>query len=291
MPRSAPSQRRDILAAGAVVWRRKQEVLLVHRPRYDDWSFPKGKLDPGETLPAAAVREIAEETGLHVRLGPPLETQRYPSGNGMKAVHYWVGWAVGSDDVGGYLVNDEIDEVVWLPWEEAREKLTYPRDRDTLRKARTLRRKSRPLVVLRHGVARSRKAWRKDDRLRPLLKRGHDQALDLIPLLAAFDVTRVVSSSSTRCVQTVAPYADTTGWKLEQDGRLSEEGATAEGVVEIVDDLLHAGEGSVVCTHRPVLPALYDALRVDAVKLEAGAMLVAHHRKGRVVATELHHTR
>ncbi len=89
----------------------------------------------------------------------------------------------------------------------------------------------------------------------------------------------------------VAPYADTTGWKLEQDDRLSEEDATADGVVEIVDDLLHAGEGSVVCTHRPVLPAVFDALRVDGVKLEAGAMLVVHHRKGRVIATELHDTR
>src|SRR5689334_16387231 len=96
----------DVLAAGAVVLR-KGRVLLVHRPRYDDWSFPKGKLDPGETLPAAAVREVAEETGLDVRLGPPLTQQRYPTGGRMKSVSYWIGRVRDGHDVSGYEPNDE----------------------------------------------------------------------------------------------------------------------------------------------------------------------------------------
>lgn len=91
MAPSVDSNRPDVLAAGAVVWRRRREVLLVHRPAYDDWSFPKGKLDPGEWLPAAAVREVGEETGLAIRLGPPLRTQRYLNGDRMKSVYYWVG--------------------------------------------------------------------------------------------------------------------------------------------------------------------------------------------------------
>ena len=83
---------RDVRAAGAVVTRKGGDVLLVHRPKYDDWSFPKGKLDPGEHATAAAVREVAEETGLDVRLGPALLAQRYRMSNGrIKAVHYWVG--------------------------------------------------------------------------------------------------------------------------------------------------------------------------------------------------------
>jgi 8-oxo-dGTP pyrophosphatase MutT (NUDIX family)/phosphohistidine phosphatase SixA len=278
---------RDVRAAGAVVTRKGGEVLLVHRPKYDDWSFPKGKLDPGEHTVTAAVREVAEETGLDVRLGPALSPQRYRMSNGRwKSVDYWTARVVGSDDVSGYRPNAEIDDVEWVPWKDAVRRLTYPYDRETLAEARPLRRRTRALVVLRHGKARSRGAWKKDDRLRPLVQLGEAQAQRLVPLLAAFDVTVAHSSSSTRCVQTVAPYAEVTGWPVKLYDELSEEGATAEGVVDLVDALLDGGESAVLCTHRPVLPTVLDALRVPEAKLEPGAMLVVHHRKGRVVASE-----
>jgi len=191
-------QRRDVVAAGAVVFRPGREVLLVHRPRYDDWSFPKGKLDPDELAAVAGVREVAEETGLHVRLGPPLGDQRYPVAGRDKTVHYWVGWSVGDDDVSGYLVNDEIDEVVWLPEDEAAGRLSYDRDRVTLAEASPLRKKTHAVVVLRHAKARARRGWRRPDQERPLLASGHDQAQRLVALLAVYDATRVVSSSSVR---------------------------------------------------------------------------------------------
>src|SRR3954454_20668890 len=115
-----------IVAAGAVVLRKGPQVLLVHRPKYDDWSFPKGKLDRGEHVTAAAVREVAEETGLHVRLGPPLAGQRYPIGGGRtKSVSYWAGRAVGDDDVSRYQANDEIDQVEWVDYDEALDRLTH----------------------------------------------------------------------------------------------------------------------------------------------------------------------
>ncbi|CUR57711.1 NUDIX hydrolase [metagenome] len=279
---------RDVRAAGAVVTRKGGEVLLVHRPKYDDWSFPKGKLDPGEHVVTAAVREVAEETGLDVRLGPALSSQRYRMSNGrFKTVGYWTGRVVGSDDVSRYRPNDEIDSVQWVPWDAAMRRLTYSYDRDTLAEAKPLRRKTRALVVLRHGKARARDSWRRDDRIRPLLRLGEAQAQRLVPLLAAFDVTSVHTSSSTRCVQTVTPYVDTTGWPVKKYDELSEEDATAEGVVEVVDALLDSGESTVLCTHRPVLPTVLDALRVPDVRLDPGGMLVAHHRKGRVVATEV----
>jgi 8-oxo-dGTP pyrophosphatase MutT (NUDIX family)/phosphohistidine phosphatase SixA len=280
---------RNVVAAGAVVLGRGQRVLLVHRPRYDDWSFPKGKLDPAEHVTAAAVREIAEETGLHVRLSAPLTPHAYAvAGGRTKVVHYWIGRCVGDDDVSGYRVNDEIDEVVWVPATEAMERLSYSFDRATLREALERRKKTQALVVLRHGDARARKSWRKDDRLRPLLRSGTLQAERLVPLLAAYDVTSVASSSSTRCVQTIAPYAGLSGVEPELYDGLSEEDATKESVDAVVEDLVDRGEGAVLCTHRPVLPQVFESLGLDKVKLEPGGLLVAHHRKGRVLAVEQH---
>jgi 8-oxo-dGTP diphosphatase len=281
---------KDVLAAGAVVFRPGKRVLLVHRPRYDDWSFPKGKVDPGEHVTAAAVREVEEETGLHVRLGVPLSGQRYPvAGGRMKSVSYWVGRVVTDPDVSGYRPNAEIDEVRWVPYDEALDLLTHDHDRGTLRAAHRLRRRTHAVVVLRHGEARSRKAWRRqDDRLRPLIQAGREQAQRVIPLLAAYDVTRIMSSSSTRCVETVAPYADTTGWKLELEDGLSEEDANVPGVGALVDDLVAEGEGAVLCSHRPVLPTVFEALGLADPRLEPGGLLVAHVRKGEVVAAEVH---
>ncbi|MCY4726565.1 NUDIX domain-containing protein [Nocardioides sp. STR2] len=282
---------RDVRAAGAVVTRKGGEVLLVHRPKYDDWSFPKGKLDRGEHVVTAAVREVAEETGLDVRLGPALSCQRYRMSNGRwKTVDYWTARVVGSDEVSGYRPNAEIDAVEWVGWKEAGERLTYSYDRDTLVEARPLRRRTRALVVLRHAEARSRKGWKKDDRRRPLVRLGEAQSERLVPILAAFDVTVAHTSSSTRCVQTVMPYADVTGWPVKLYDELSEEDSTVEGVVDLVDDLLHGDldtGGAVLCSHRPVLPTVLDALEVPDVFLEPGSMLVVHHRKGRVVASEL----
>ncbi|MBB3042273.1 NUDIX hydrolase [Nocardioides soli] len=280
---------KDVLAAGAVVFRSGKQVLLVHRPRYDDWSFPKGKLDEGEHVAAAAVREVAEETGLHVRLGPPLSPQRYPvSGGRTKQVSYWVGRVVGSGDVSSYRPNDEIDAVEWVPYDEAMDRLSYEYDRATLKEARPRHRRTHALVVLRHSEARSRKEWDGEDRLRPLAQEGHVQAEQLVPVLAAYDVTRVVTSSSTRCVDTVAPYAATTGWRLESEDGLSEEDATAESVLAIVDALAAADESAVLCTHRPVLPSVLDSLGLPEAKLEPAAMLVVHLRQGTVTATEVH---
>ena len=121
-----------VLAAGTLPWRRRRgrlQVALVHRPRYDDWSWAKGKLDRGETFPVAGVRETLEETGLRVRLGHPLPTTTYTvasgSGRAVKEVRYWAAEVTGGD---GGLVH-EIDEVAWLEADEALERLTYAHDR------------------------------------------------------------------------------------------------------------------------------------------------------------------
>ena len=149
-------------AAGAVVIR-KDAVLLVHRPRYGDWSFPKGKLDRGELAPVAAVREVGEETGVRIRLGTPLGSQRYPAGSRMKTVSYWHGRVVGDHSVEDYLVNDEIDEVAWVPVRKASNGCPTPSTRPPSSEALATEWRTRALVVVRHAHARARKSWRKDD--------------------------------------------------------------------------------------------------------------------------------
>ncbi len=285
------AQASDVLAAGAVVFRPGREVLLVHRPKYDDWAFPKGKLDRGEAAPVAAVREVGEETGLRIRLGVPLASQRYLTGSRWKTVFYWTGRCVGDDDVSGYRPNHEVDKVLWVPYNDALGLMTYERDRDTLRAARKVRRRTYAVVVLRHSAARSRRTWRADDALRPLLREGRRQAESLVPVLAAYDVTRLVSSTSKRCVETLVPYAEATGLLLETTKRLSEEHLSAKAVTKLVDALVEGDRGAVLCTHGPVLPTVFDALGLEDPGLEKGEMLVAHLRNGEVRGTERHAVR
>ncbi|HEY9563443.1 MAG TPA: NUDIX hydrolase [Nocardioides sp.] len=285
-----------VITAAGVIVRSKDQVLVVHRPKYDDWSFPKGKLDRGEHITACAVREVREETGLDVRLGLPLVDQHYrvrpvvKSGVTVsdKVVHYWTGRVVGDRDVSGYRPNAEIDQVRWVPLDEAATLLTHSRDRATLAEAAAVPDRTRILIVLRHAKARSREHWHDDDRLRPLLKLGEGQAERLARVLAAYDITRLVSSSSTRCVQTLTPYAALCGRPVTTLDGLSEEDATPESVLASVDTLIASKKRAVLCTHRPVLPDVFFTLGLADPQLEPGQMLVVHHRRGAVLRTETH---
>jgi 8-oxo-(d)GTP phosphatase len=288
VPDHPDPQQPDIVSAGVVVTRKGGEVLLVHRPRYDDWSFPKGKLEPGESTPVAAVREAAEETGLRVRLGPPLAAQEYPVGTKSKVVHYWAARVVGHDDVSSYRPNEEIDDVRWCPRENAADLLSYSRDRETLADSGRYPKATRALVVVRHARAEARDDWPHEDRQRPLRGSGVKQAHGLVPLLAAYDVAEVVTSDSTRCVQTVTPYAEHARWPIAERPSLSEEGATKRRVAGVVADLLETPLSSALCTHRPVLPMVFSALGLVAEPLDPAEALVVHHRKGKVVAIERH---
>jgi len=277
----------DVIAAGAVVVR-KGAVLLVHRPKYDDWSFPKGKQDPGEDDVVTAVREVAEETGVEVRLGMPLPSTAYVQLDGRtKLVHYWRATVVGDPDVSTYRANDEIDDVAWVPLDEAAGLLSYRRDRDVLAALETSR-KTTPLAVLRHAKALSRKRWDGEDAQRPLTDEGQAQAKSLTPLLAAYGITQVVTSSSTRCVQTVQPYVDEHVLVTSHTLALSEEHADEDAVQSLLDDLLADTEPTVLCSHRPVLPVLLAHLGVDVPALDPASLLVVHHHKGEILAAELH---
>ncbi len=130
----------EVRAGGGVVTRRgpgdSVDMLLVHRPRYDDWTFPKGKVDPGEGDDAAALREVEEETGLPCRLGPELACSRYEDRKGRtKLVRYWLMVPDGPAHESLAATTGEVDRTAWLGMEEALAALTYDRDRDVLRSA------------------------------------------------------------------------------------------------------------------------------------------------------------
>ena len=283
MPRS------EVVAAGAVVTRRGGDVLLVHRPKYDDWSFPKGKRDRGEHVAATAVREVMEETGLRIVLGRPLPSQSYAAGGGRpKTVHYWVGRVRGDDDVSGYRVNAEIDGVRWVSLDDARRMLSYLDDLDLLEQFARHRKRTRALVIARHAAALPRKQWDGPDPERPLTVAGREHAEALAPVLAAYRVRAVISSPSLRCVETVRPYAARGSVTLETLPFLSEEDADGAAIGSLLARLLATAAGTAVCTHRPVLPLVLAHLGLAPDPLDPGEVLVCHHRHGRIRAVERH---
>lgn len=287
--RTAAATGPDVVAAGTVALRKNGDVLLVHRPKYDDWAFPKGKQDPGEHVAVTAVRETLEETGLRVRLGRPLPPQLYAiAGGRAKMVHYWAARCRGTDDVSDFVVNNEIDEVVWVPREKARRMLTYQDDIELLSRLEERENRTTPLVILRHARARKRATWDGADPRRPLTRVGRLQARALTPVLDAYGVRRVLTSNYTRCVETVAPFADEHGRSLDVLPQLNEEKSGREEVGRLLDELIAAREAAVVCTHRPVLPLFFAHLDIPVVPLQPGELVVVHHRKGQLVASERH---
>jgi len=291
-----PSER-IINAAGGVVWRKRAgsgraeprvDVLVAHRPSYDDWTFPKGKVDPGEALQTTAVREVAEETGLRVRLGPRLVQVSYPVAAGTKVVDYWSARVIGQGATEPFTPNKEVDEIRWVGVREARELLTYKHDIQVLEDFRSLRERqghrARTLIVVRHGKAAPHADY-DDDLERPLTPVGVEQASKLVPLLSAFGVRRIVSSPAVRCAQTVEPYAHSISTFLEIDDRLSEDTRAAQ-VDRSVTALLDRKKPVALCSHRPTLPWIFDAIGTDVHELATGEAVVVHHRKGKVIATE-----
>lgn len=262
-------RRPDISAAGAVVLKPdpaagpgRELVLVVHRPAYDDWSLPKGKVEPGEVPAVAAVREVYEETGVRIRLTVPLDAHSYRVGRRTKQVRWWRA-AVESEEP--HVADDEVDTVLWLTPTEAFELFSYDADAELLRQALE-QPETVNLVVVRHGKAMDRGKWSGNDPARPLTRRGRTQARELVPILEAFGVRRVVSSSSNRCVSTVLPFVTAHQLTIDRQTILSEERGVEDpdGVRDLVgalrDEAMRTGRAVVVCGHRPVLPAVLAAL-------------------------------
>lgn len=277
-----------IRAAGVVVLRpsdQGSEVLVVHSTFRQDWSLPKGKLEPNEHPTVAAVRECDEETGLQVTLGPALRDVSYPVEGRAKIVSYWS--AVVRDDP-GFTPDDEVDAIEWVPVEQMHTRLRFPGEHAVVHQALALP-PTIPLVVLRHARAVKRADYRGSaDAERPLTGIGRTQAKGLVPLLEAYGITEVVSSDAARCFQTVRKFAKSIDKGVQREHALSEEGHAR--------DPAHTGHQArllarrpaalLVCTHRPVLPTVLgtiaDALGADASdpewdpRLRPGGCLVIH---------------
>lgn len=239
-----------VRAAGGVVARVSPEgvteVLVVHRPRYDDWSFPKGKLEAGETEPECALREVREETGLVCRPGLELTGTSYTDRKGRpKTVRYWLMSVVS----GEFRPNAEVDRARWVNVEEASGMLSYEHDLSMLEELMQIEVADAAALLVRHGTAGNRKDWEGDDRLRPLDAKGVRQAQALAGILMHYPIRHVLSSPYVRCVQTVEPLSERLGLPIREAGELAE-GAGAGDVNRLVGGL----EGlAVLCTHGDVI--------------------------------------
>lgn len=253
-----------VRAAGGVITRNgasgETELLVVHRPRYDDWTLPKGKAAPDESDESCAVREVREETGLRVELVRELPSTSYVDSKGRpKVVRYWLMRPV---DEGGFEPNAEVDEVRWVGLDEAEELISYARDLEPLRAAET----AVHVVLLRHARAGERDEWQGDDRLRPLDEKGKRQADGLVERLLDLGARRVVSSPYVRCVQTVEPLARALATTVETADALAEGAPRAETM-----RLLEAAtEPTVFCTHGDVIENVLG----EPLKKGAGVVLM-----------------
>ena len=256
------SRRPPVLAAGALVWRLKNDklqVLVVHRPRYDDWSFPKGKAEPGESMVLTAIREVAEETGRQIVLGRYLGKARRRLVSGRKKrTLYWAAQVLPEAGPGEGLraavkpaSKREIDKVRWWKVEKAARKLTHADDKRLLARLvdwyESGQLQVRSLVLVRHAKAVSRATWGygiNSEITRPLVMgRGQAQARDVAALLSAYGVGELVSSPWKRCVDTLAPYAHGCGLDLRSDEAFTELSAltTPEVMQASFRDLLERG--------------------------------------------------
>ncbi len=289
------AHQRRVLAGGAVVTRErggKTEVALVHRKKYRDWSLPKGKTDNNETVPATAVREVWEESGARIRLGIPLDRKVYDLDKSTRKYVSW--WAGVPLEVVRRAPDSEVDVVAWLPVKAALKRLSYRQDRDLLEQFVALP-ATTPLIIVRHAKAMDRKDWTHPDPGRPLRAAGRVQARRLTPVLDAYGVLDVVSSTSSRCLSTVLPYALAHDIEPERESRLSEEEGAHDpaGVAAVMDRVreraLQTWRPVAVCGHRPVLPHMLTALDIPDRPMATAECLVAHlSADGEVQALERH---
>ena len=265
------------------------DVLMVQQGAGGSWRLPVASMGPDEYVAACAARAGRTDAQLGIRLGTPVAAS--PVGDGARPVAWWRAQVTIS---GLASVGDGIDHIVWLPAREAADRAAGTGDELVIGRAVALA-DTVPIMLVRHGKAMARSDWSGRDQARPLTARGRRQAVALTPLMTAYGVTRLASSTSTRCVKTLVPYGFAEQLEIEGWSTLSEE--QAESSVRAVDKLmrrlidqtLESGQPLAICGHRPVLPTMLAALGIPARHLRPGACVVAHlDPSGRRIGVEYH---
>jgi 8-oxo-(d)GTP phosphatase len=257
-----------IRAAGAVLWRPAAggvEICVVHRPKYDDWSLPKGKLDTGEPPVVAAVREVLEETGIraHPLLRLPDVAYTLPSGQ-PKTVEFW-SMRAGSDPAMAVADPDEVDEIRWLAPEAAEEALTYPADARLVDRVATSPPVTAVTPMVRHAHAGERKKWAGNDALRPIDAQGQQEAEAIAESLALFEPARLIAAPALRCRQTLGPLSESLGLPIVSDSAFGEPPMPDEvpnkvkvAAARLAD--LRDGPTVAICSQGKLMPPLLATL-------------------------------
>ncbi|MET0865723.1 MAG: NUDIX hydrolase [Nakamurella sp.] len=260
-----------IRAAGAVLWRPSRRygvrIAVVHRPRYDDWSLPKGKAEPGEVAPVTAAREVEEETGFRAAIGRTLTTVSYKANGGPKTVQYFAARRMG----GLFAPNKEVDRLEWLPIAKAKERMTYEFDEAVLSTFALEPAEQTGVLLVRHARAGHREAYDGDDEGRPLDAKGRRQAEALTGELGVFVPRAIHSAPLERCRATVAPLADSLSLAVEFEPVLAEDAyrddpaGARRRLVELAtgmaaDATESVGGTVVVCSQGGVIPGVVKSL-------------------------------
>ncbi|WP_338023620.1 NUDIX hydrolase [Bifidobacterium simiiventris] len=283
------------------------EVCIVHRPKYDDWSWPKGKLELNESHRHAAVREVGEETGMSIELGPYLGEIEYPlAEEGSKTRHskdrtvdtkhilYWMATPV--EDVEAEQLIDafgpvrradigEIDDILWVSITEARKILSHSTDKDVLAlfvdRVQEGAADAQNVIIVRHAKAEARKTWNGTDENRPITPRGAAAAYALNRELACYNPTRLATSPWMRCLETLHVFSWQTNRPMVHLDALTEDAYAEDGerawrcFLEEVDYALKHRETVAVCMHRPVIGGMFEHLRELCASKQLAKRLIA----------------
>jgi 8-oxo-dGTP diphosphatase len=283
-----------IRAAGALLWREsselKIEIALIHRPCYDDWSLPKGKIEEGESSLRCAFREVLEETGITPQFGRELGSVEYKEPAGLKRVKYWAAKALTDE----FLPNEEVDEIKWLNPEDALSVATHESDRSIIENFLTQDPRTDTLIIVRHTKALERGDWDDDDSKRTLDERGVVQSEQLIQHLEPFGIDEIYSSDYIRCVQTVTPLAQSRGLKITEIPNLNEENfeLDPERAISFANAVKQDEKNILICSHNPVIPTMLRGIlntklkNKDLIKLEPGDAWIVHRVRGEIVGLD-----